>query len=219
MIDDELQKQLVAIAKEIHTQDNACTHEPIFMVQRHRRTYGFDASYSDDNTVYVTSDDYGEVSLEERKEEYAAAMEDEDTDDDEKDIGIETYEEWLKFYDKRHDDTDEEKRMRYASFVESCKEQHFEDWCDENENYTKTAYQDSWENVQPFFTRKGAEEYLRINGHNLEGKEKPRIYVESAYRNAEWIAIRKMLARLNLSEELVDEVIAEEKANEAKAAT
>lgn len=207
---DENHKLLVAMAKEIKTQDNACTHEPIYVVQRHRRTYGFDTAYGDDNVVYVTSDDYGEVSLEERREEYAAAMEDEDTDEEEKDIGIDTYEEWLKLYDKRHDDTDEEKRVRYASFVESCKEQHFEDWCDNNENYTKTAYQDHWENVQPFFTRKGAEEYLRSNKHNLRGIEEPRIFVESAYRNVEWIAIRKMLQTLALGEELIDEVIAEE---------
>jgi len=103
----------------------------------------------------------------------------------------------LKLYDMRHDDTDEKKRARYALFVESCKEQHFEDWCDENENYVKTAYQDTWENVQPFFTRKGAEEYLRINGHNLQGKEPPRIYVESAFRNAEWQMIRQKLMMLD----------------------
>lgn len=58
---------------------------------------------------------------------------------------------------------------------------------------THTAYQDTWDNVQPFFTRTGAEEYLRINGHNLRGKEEARIYVEYAFRNAEWQAVRKLL--------------------------
>ena len=181
MIDDELQKQLVAMAKEIHTQDNAGTHEPIYMVQRHRRTYGFDPAYSD-KPVFINEDSC-DVAI----------------DVDDPDPYMCPNEECSK-------------PLNFQSMCDECC-----DKCDESFDLgdfclTKTAYQDTWENVQPFFTRKGAEEYLRINGHNLRGKEEPRIYVESAYRNAEWIAIRKMLARLNLSEELVDEVIAEEKA-------
>lgn len=170
---DELQKQLVAMAKEIHTQDNEITANPIFMVQRHRRTYGFDPAYSD-NPVWLENDDHVEIT---DFSEYQCPECDKALSRDE-------------FEDEY-----------CAACSRSLEQLHV----------TKTAYQDTWENVQPFFTRKGAEEYLRINGHNLDGKEKPRIYVESAYRNAEWIAIRKMLARLNLSEELVDEVIAEEK--------
>lgn len=61
---------------------------------------------------------------------------------------------------------------------------------------THTAYQDFWENVQPFFTRQGAEEYLCINGHNLQGERPPRIYIESAFRNAEWQAVRGVLLAL-----------------------
>ena len=171
----DVQEQLRVIAKEIHTQDNAITHEPIFMVQRHRRTYGFDPAYSDKH-VYV-DEEYNEVT------DFSDYL----CPECSKPLAVE--------------DMDDEACTTCNADLD------LGNWC-----LTKTAYQDTWENVQPFFTRKGAEEYLRINGHNLDGKEKPRIYVESAYRNAEWIAIRKMLARLNLSEELVDEVIAEEKA-------
>jgi hypothetical protein len=163
MTDDELQKQLVAMAKEIHAQDNTATREPIFMVQRHRRTYGFDPAYSD-NPVYIDEehhevDDFSEYHC--PNPECDAVMTRADVDDE------------------------------VCSHCDQVL--NLGNWC-----LTRTAYQDSWENVQPFFTRKGAEEYLRINGHRLRGKEPPRIYVESAYRNAEWAAIRKMLHLLNL---------------------
>lgn len=207
-------KLLREMARELLTQDNLASHAPIFMVQRHKRTYGFDPSYTD-NPVYVTSDDYNEVSLEERKEEYAAAMVDEDTDENKKLllVDIDTYDEWLKlYYRPKPDDTDELRRKMYDVFVERLKVEHFKNWCDENESYTKTAYQDTWENVQPFFTRKGAEEYLHANKHNLTDKEPPRVYVVSAYRNAEWQAIRQMLIDLNMTNVLLDEIKAAEAA-------
>lgn len=56
----------------------------------------------------------------------------------------------------------------------------------------RVGYVDIWENVQPFFTRKGAEEYLRVNGHNL--RPETRIFVESGWRNREWADIRATLA-------------------------
>jgi hypothetical protein len=63
---------------------------------------------------------------------------------------------------------------------------------------TRTVYRDFWVNVQPFFTRQGAEEYLRVNGHNLCD---PRIYVDSAFRNAEWQAVRDMLTKMHAEQE------------------
>lgn len=56
-----------------------------------------------------------------------------------------------------------------------------------------TGYQDIWEFVQPFFSEKGAQEYIEANKHNLTD---PRIYVDSAYRNKEWQAIREVFLRL-----------------------
>jgi hypothetical protein len=58
----------------------------------------------------------------------------------------------------------------------------------------RTAYIDIWEMVQPFFTCKGAEHYIEENRHHMT---EPRIYVESAYRNKEWIAIREWLKTLD----------------------
>lgn len=44
------------------------------------------------------------------------------------------------------------------------------------------------------FTAKGCEDYIAANGHNLK---KPRIYVESGYRNREWEIMREFLKNLN----------------------
>jgi hypothetical protein len=43
---------------------------------------------------------------------------------------------------------------------------------------------------QAFFIRQNAENYILNNSHNLSGAF---VYVESAYRNSEWQAIREML--------------------------
>jgi hypothetical protein len=59
-------------------------------------------------------------------------------------------------------------------------------------DYRKLRYQDIWLHVQPFFTREGAEDHIRINGHNLN---EPRIWVASAFRNDEWQAVRELLTK------------------------
>lgn len=56
--------------------------------------------------------------------------------------------------------------------------------------WTRTHYKDRWEFVTACFTRKGCEDYIAANGHNLKS---PRIYVASAHRNAEWNAVRGYL--------------------------
>lgn len=56
--------------------------------------------------------------------------------------------------------------------------------------YELVGYVDYWEFVTGCFTRKGAEDYIAANGHNLT---EPRIYVESLYRNKEMIGIREFL--------------------------
>ncbi len=164
---DEEREQLAAMAIALREQDNAWTHEPIFMVQRHCRTYGFDPAYSD-NPVFVTNDEFHEVTI------------DPAGDDP---------------YTCPHC---EEPLTKDAVDDECC--QACDELFDVGDDLclTKTAFQDTWENVQPFFTRAGAEEYLRINGHNLRGKEPPRIYVEGSTRNAEWRLIRKLLGEASI---------------------
>ena len=64
---------------------------------------------------------------------------------------------------------------------------------DEALGLDKTAYVDQWEPVQSFFTERGADAYIQANRHNLK---EPRVYVDSAYRNPEWQAIRRYLMAL-----------------------
>ena len=57
------------------------------------------------------------------------------------------------------------------------------------------TYERVWYRIVPrfvtaCFTRKGAEDYIARNGHNLT---KPYIYVESLFRNAEMLALRNHL--------------------------
>lgn len=47
-----------------------------------------------------------------------------------------------------------------------------------------------WEFVTCCFSQVAAQSYIDANRHNLK---EPRIYVASAYRNPEWIAVRKRL--------------------------
>jgi len=68
---------------------------------------------------------------------------------------------------------------------------HLRDYPD----WARTGYVDIWENHQPFFTEKGAQSYIDANRHRLTD---PRIYVDSAYRNQEWIDIRRMLSALDM---------------------
>ncbi len=134
------------MAEQVRTQDNAITADPIFYVQRSRRIYGVDSTYTD-NTVWI--EDCEEVT-----EEHSKKL------DEWEDTG-------------KWDDPEGE----YCN-PKKC---------------TRTGYFDIWENVQPFFTRAGAEHYIKINGHNIFGPHPPRIYVDSAYRNAEWRAMRNLL--------------------------
>ena len=64
---------------------------------------------------------------------------------------------------------------------------------EELEGYRRTAYVDTWEFVQCFFTNQSAEDFIRVNKHRLED---PIIYVDSGYRNLEWIALRGYLMSL-----------------------
>ncbi len=62
----------------------------------------------------------------------------------------------------------------------------------EPDNRTRTAYQDQWNFVTACLTRDAAERYIAANRHNLTD---PRVYVESGYRNHEWIDLRADLAK------------------------
>lgn len=64
----------------------------------------------------------------------------------------------------------------------------------EPECWTRTGYHDEWRFVTVCLTEEGAKAYLAANGHNL--RRETRIYAESAFRNAEMIALREHLMAL-----------------------
>lgn len=143
LTDDE-RDFLVDMGLALAGQDNACTADPIFMVQRCRRVYGIDADYTDQKAW-----------IDEENREFV--------------------------YDPDVDD--------------GAPDDPSDDWFEEH-GYTLVGYRDLWENVQPFFTRAAADRYIERYGYNLTGPEKPRVYVNSAYRNREWQAVRALLRRI-----------------------
>lgn len=58
--------------------------------------------------------------------------------------------------------------------------------------WKKFGYKERWEFVTACFTRRGCEDYIKLNGHNLK---EPRIYVVSGYRNNEWDTVRRLLMK------------------------
>jgi hypothetical protein len=162
---------LVQLGKALATQDNLATASPIFMVQQRRRVYGFDTAYDDGSHTVWLSDESNELSRADLREMYFAALDHEDPGNRDRQL-----EGWPAPGTATDGDID-----RFF-------EEHSGDFA-----LTRTAYQDFWDNMQPFFTRAGAEEYIRANSHNLRH---PRVYVESAYRNPEWQAIRVFLEDL-----------------------
>lgn len=70
------------------------------------------------------------------------------------------------------------------------------------DDYTRTAYIDVWEAKTFCFTRAGAEEYIRVNGHNLTDA---RIYTESGWRNKEFETVRNHLISLSCIGEISTE--------------
>lgn len=70
---------------------------------------------------------------------------------------------------------------------------------DPTPGWERVGYIDRWEFVQPFFTMAAAERYIDENRHNLTD---PRIYVDSAHINREWIEVRKLLG----GDETIDEL-------------
>ena len=152
---------LIEMARQIRTQDNACTADPYFVVQEKVYIYGIDPTYCDDYEIVWTYEG-GELL----DEEMSLLAE--------------------KAYENG------EFSFIYDEFEYSMS------------SLTRTGKRKEWRDVQPFFTREGAERYIRANRHNLR---EPRVYVDSAHRNYELQAVRQYLAdTFASSEEDGDEV-------------
>lgn len=137
---DEHLKPLADMGAKMAAQDNRHTAEPIFVVQRRVRDWGYEQGWADD-FCWVDAEECDDISDPDR----IAAIEQIVATEGEPPDGV-----------------------------------------------RRVGYRDRWEFVQPFFTEAAARRYLEDNRHNLEGPEPPRIYVESAWRNCEWKAIRRI---------------------------
>lgn len=61
---------------------------------------------------------------------------------------------------------------------------------EEPDDWIRSAYVDTWEFVTVCLTEAAARAYIAANAHNLTD---PRVFVDSAHRNDEMIAVRRML--------------------------
>ena len=82
-------------------------------------------------------------------------------------------------------------------------EKRFQEDGFEPAGYRRICYIDTWEFVQPFFTKAAAERYIEENRHRMKD---PRVYVDSAYRNKEWQAVRSLLPSMAKALELAKTV-------------
>lgn len=97
------------------------------------------------------------------------------------------YTEHTQWVEKENSETFFDTEEERDSYIAECKEDDPES---DPPEFREVGYIDIWVHIQPFFTRQGAERYIAENAHNLN---EPRVYVESAYRNKEWQAIRSLL--------------------------
>ncbi|MBC6988984.1 hypothetical protein [Hymenobacter sp. BT491] len=64
------------------------------------------------------------------------------------------------------------------------------DGTDETANYRRVGYAERDEHIQSFFTEEAAREFMKRNEHRYGPMH---LYVDSAYRNHEWQAVREHL--------------------------
>lgn len=88
-----------------------------------------------------------------------------------------------------HDDGD----CKEADSEETERLDRLEDQGNPDEDWTNTGYVDRWVFVTACFTEQGCQDFIDANRHNLTD---PRIYVASAYRNEEFIAVRRYIKSL-----------------------
>ncbi len=78
-----------------------------------------------------------------------------------------------------------------AEEAQRLEAQYDEDGNDEPDGYRRVGYAETWEYVQPFFTEVAADLYIKQMAHRHQGEL--RTFVDCAYRNWEWQAVRNWL--------------------------
>lgn len=156
------------LKKELETQDNMHTDNPFFIVYR-KRELPTSSDYSYDRCFYLEHvGDYIECG--------------------------ETEEEVIKYLKETYG---EDKDNKIEELIKLQNTYSFNDKLDEYFTISKVYMFQVDVFVQGFFTRKGAEEYIRVNGHNLN---KPYIYCNHLYRNDEMREIRKYFMETEIKE-------------------
>lgn len=148
-------------------QNDHCTADPIFVVQQRKRIYGIEMDY-DPQIVWLHGDEYTELGPEQSAiaEEY--------------------------FGECGRGPAFIADGVAYGALHEADPNAAMDavEAPDYVSNLRRLGYIDIWEFVQPFFTRQGAEAYIKSQAHRLTD---PRVYVASAYRNPEWQGVREWL--------------------------
>lgn len=139
----QLLSELTEIAKNMNTNKDEFTAEPIYIVQELKRFYGFKDG---DKCVWVCENDC-ELVFEEEADLYA-----------------------------------------YLNSQEAQENDHTFD------NFEQNFYQEEWQYVETFFSRKAASDYMLWQKHN---HSQMRIWVQSARLNSEILLIQRLLNHIN----------------------
>lgn len=143
-----------------------CTADPVFVVQERKRVYGIDTEY-DPLIEWQHGDEY--TALDEAQAKLA--------EDFFQETGWEP-----KFIAAG---------VAFGNYIDPEPARDTDDYVSD---LKRVGYVEYWEFVQPFFTEASAEHFIATNSHNYS--KGLRVYVDSAYRNWEWQAIRAYLGGL-----------------------
>jgi hypothetical protein len=171
------------VRKNLNTQNDRSTSYPLFCVFE-KKEIVVDGEYDFDYEVFVDEEDsenYVNCNDEEWQLKFIEVFEDEIED------FIEEMKETNQWDEEEYDLTDKEEIKRFVDKITNISCSFLYDW---GYAIRKIYIKENDEFVTACFTEEGANNYLKINGHNLK---KPFIYVTSLYRNEEMITIRNLL--------------------------
>jgi hypothetical protein len=156
------------IRAQLRTQDNACTADPIYVVQKPWLRTGLDLDLVD-NPDDIAWLDCGELVPRRHWPELNRL--------------------WDEDFNRFLGHSEDPQRLTITL-------DH--DYTVHTRDLERTGCWIQWEIVQSFFTREGAERYIERNKHNLSADGEPRIYVDSLIRNREMQALRDFLLSTDL---------------------
>ncbi len=163
-VTDEQYEFLMNLSKEINTQDNRITADPIFCVY-HKVMTPMPEGCGEEGWINEEGDLLTEEDIKEIVDEY--------NEEHKNDMSNKDYE----FQDHLKSEEEILEELEYRKV-----------------NY---EFQDTPVSGQPYFSEKAAQNHIDCNHYHYH---KPFTYVESAWRNDEWITIRKIIMDLTQKE-------------------